>query len=122
MNLSSLSLTTTNIQKAGQSKWLGWRKFSQAHIHPVNLLAHWKLGEIDPWVLATNLSDRIATLRFYKRRLKDHGFEFEITMLYSFKRLSRLSLAMVIFYVWLVSFGAVASKKNNFFYIKIRGR
>lgn len=103
------------IQKAGQSVWLGSREFSQAHIFTVNLLAHWKAGEKEPWLLATNLPDLQTALRFYKRRmwieemfgdLKDHGFDLESTMLHSFIRLSRLTLAVAFLYVWLVSSGA----------------
>jgi hypothetical protein len=102
------------IQKAGQSIWLGSSEFSQAHIYTVNLLAHWKTGEKEPWLLATNLPDLQTALRFYKRRmwieemfgdLKDHGFDLESTMLHSFIRLSRLTLAVAFLYVWLVSSG-----------------
>ena len=64
--------------------------------------------------LATNLPDLQTALRFYKRRmwieemfgdLKDHGFDLECTMLHSFVRLSRLTLAVAFLYVWLVSSG-----------------
>ena len=81
---------------------------------PVNMLAHWKVGEKDPWCLATNLPDPQITLRFYKRRMwieemfgdmKKHGFDLECTMLRHFLRLSRLTLAVAILYVWLVSVG-----------------
>jgi len=27
-------------------------------MYPVNLLVHWKLGEDEPWCLATSLPDR----------------------------------------------------------------
>jgi hypothetical protein len=103
------------IRKAGQSIWLGAREFSQTHIYTVNLLAHWKKGEKEPWLLATNLPDLQTALRFYKRRmwieemfgdLKEHGFDLESTMLHSFVRLSRLTLAVAFLYVWLVSSGA----------------
>jgi len=105
------------IQKAGQSIWLGQRDFSQSHIYSVNLLAHWQKGEKEPWLLATNLPDLPTALRFYKRRmwieemfgdLKDHGFDLECTMLRSFMRLSRLTLAVAFLYVWMVSSGTKA--------------
>jgi len=101
-------------QKAGQTVWLGKRIFSQSHIYPVNLLAHWKKGEKEPWLLATNLSDATLALRFYKRRvwieemfgdLKKHGFDMEVSMLHSFMRLSRLTLAVAFLYVWLITSG-----------------
>lgn len=103
------------IQKAGQTIWLGAKEFSQAHIFTVNLLACWKTGEKEPWLLATNLPDYQTALRFYKRRmwieemfgdLKAHGFDLESTMLHSFIRLSRLTLAVAFLYVWLVSSGS----------------
>jgi hypothetical protein len=103
------------IHKAGQSFWLGKRELSQTHIYPVNLLVHWKLGEKEPWCLATNLPDLQTALRFYKRRMwieemfgdmKDHGFDLECSMLHSFLRLSRLTLAVAFLYVCLVSSGA----------------
>lgn len=103
------------VQKAGQSIWLGSREFSQAHIYTVNLLAHWKTGEKEPWLLATNLPNLQMALRCYKRRmwieemfgdLKAHGFDLESTMLQSFIRLSRLTLAVAVLYLWLVASGA----------------
>ena len=103
-----------HILKAGKSIWLGKMVFSQAHLYPVNLLVHWKLGEKEPWCLATNLPDLQTALRFYKRRMwieemfgdmKKHGFDLECSMLHSFLRLSRLTLAVAFLYVWLVSTG-----------------
>ena len=109
------------LQKAGQSLWLGQREFSQTHIYPVNLLIHWKRGEKEAWCLATNLPDLQTALRFYKRRmwieemfgdLKAHGFDLESTMLQSFIRLSRLTLAVAILYVWMISTGARTIRKG----------
>jgi hypothetical protein len=103
------------IQKAGQSAWLGTCELSESQVYTVNLLVHWKIGEKEPWCLATNLPDLQIALQFYKRRmwieelfadLKGHGFDLECSMLHSFVRLSRLTLAVAFLYVWLVSFGA----------------
>jgi len=102
------------IQKAGQSIWLGRAYLTQSEIYPVNLLIHWKIGEKEPWCLATNLPDKQIALRFYKRRMwieemfgdmKKHGFDLETSMLRSFLRLSRLTLAVAFLYLWLVSTG-----------------
>lgn len=104
----------SHIQKAGQSFWLGSGYLTRNHIFRVNLLAHWKVGEKEPWFLATNLPDRSMTLRFYARRpwieemfgdFKKHGFDLEKTRLCHFQRLSRLTLAVALLYVWLVSVG-----------------
>jgi hypothetical protein len=102
------------IQKLGQSLWLGRGYLTAKEIYPVYLLVHWEVGEKEPWCLATNLPDRSMALRFYRRRmwveemfgdLKRHGFDLESTMLRHFERLSRLTLAVALLYVWLVSTG-----------------
>ena len=102
------------MQKAGQSVWLGHGYLTEKHIYPVNLLAHWEIGENQPWCLATNLPDRQMTLTYYARRMwieemfgdfKKHGFDLESTMLRHFLRLSRLTLAVALLYVWLISVG-----------------
>lgn len=102
------------IQKPGQSFWLGRGYLTAQEIYPVNLLVHWDKGEKEPWCLATNLPDREMTLRYYRRRawceefhgdIKKHGFDLESTMLHSFEKLSRLTLAVAFLYVWLMAVG-----------------
>jgi len=102
------------IEKPGRSVWLGKGWLTQTKIYPVNLLVHWKAGEDEPWCLATNLPDRELTLQSYARRmwieemfgdLKNHGFDLECTMLRHSERLSRLTLAVALLYVWSVSIG-----------------
>jgi len=110
------------IEKAGQSHWLGRGLLTSQHAHPTNLLAHWERGQKEPWLLATNLSSRPDTLRAYGRRmwieemfgdLKGNGFDLESTHLGHFLRLSRLTLAVVLLYVWLVSTGSRAVKNGQ---------
>jgi hypothetical protein len=109
------------IQKPGQSFWLGNGYLTSKEIYPVNLLVHWEIGEKEPWCLATNLPDLSMTLKFYKRRMwieemfgdmKKHGFDLESTMLRHFDRLSRLTLAVSILYVWLISVGTSTVRKG----------
>ena len=45
--------------------------------------------------------------------LKGHGFDLESTHLRNFLRLSRLTLAVVLLYVWLLSFGARTIKQGQ---------
>jgi hypothetical protein len=45
--------------------------------------------------------------------MKKHGFDLESTHLCHFLRLSRLTLAVVILYVWLVAYGARAIKNGK---------
>ncbi len=68
-------------------------------------IPHWKVGEDEPWCLATNLPDRHMTLQAYVQRmwieetfgdLKSHGFDLECTMLHHADKLSRLTLAVVL--------------------------
>jgi hypothetical protein len=102
------------VKKPGRSVWLGKGWLTQSKIYPVNLLVHWKVGEDEPWCLATNLPDRQMTLQAYARRmwmeemfgdLKSHGFDLECTMLRHAEKLSRLTLAVALLYVWSISIG-----------------
>jgi hypothetical protein len=102
------------IQKPGQSIWLDRGCLTAKKIYPVNLLVHWEIGEKEPWCLATNLPDLCMALNYYRRRMwieemfgdmKKHGFDLELTMLRHFQRLSRLTLAVALLYVWLISIG-----------------
>ncbi|MFN3763624.1 MAG: hypothetical protein ACK4WK_10565, partial [Anaerolineae bacterium] len=95
---------------------------TREHAHPTNLLAHWEKGEKEPWLLATNLSSRQKTLRAYHRRMwieemfgdmKGNGFDLESTHLIHFLRLSRLTLAVVLLYVWLIAEGSRIIKNGQ---------
>jgi hypothetical protein len=109
------------IHKAGQSFWFGKGLLTEKHAHSVNLFAHWEIGEDDPWLLATNLTTRSASLKAYRIRmwieemfgdLKGHGFDLESTRLQNFLKLSRLTFAVVLLYFWLVAFGAKIIKSG----------
>lgn len=102
------------VERPNRSSWLGNAWLTESQIYPVNLLAYWKIGEKEPWCLATNLPDRQMALRAYARRMwieemfgdmKKHGFDLERTMLRHADRLSRLTLAVSLLYVWLISTG-----------------
>jgi len=102
------------VQKPGQSVWLGQGYLTSQNIYPTHLLAHWEVGEEEPWCLATNLPDRRMTLHEYRKRMwaeefhgdvKKHGFDLESTMLQDILKLSRLTLAVAFLYVWLISVG-----------------
>ncbi len=105
------------IQNPGQSMWMEHSLLTFKHAYPVNLLAHWKRGEKEPWLLATNLATRQAALKAYRRRMwieemfgdmKGNGFDLESTHLRHFLRLSHLTLAIALLYVWLISAGSKA--------------
>jgi hypothetical protein len=110
------------VEKPGQSNWLGRGLLTFQHAHPTHLLAHWKKGEKEPWLLATNLSAQPQTLAAYRRRMwieemfgdmKGNGFDLERTHLRHFLRLSRLTLAVVLLYVWFISMGSKAIKDGQ---------
>jgi hypothetical protein len=112
----------SHIHKTGQSFWLGSGYLAFNHIYRVNLLVHWKHGDKEAWCLATNLPDKRMSLRFYARRpwieemfgdFKKHGFDLEKTRLCHFQRLSRLTLAVAILYVWFVSTGTITIRSGN---------
>jgi hypothetical protein len=114
------------VKCPGQSVWVAAGRLTQRHARRVNLLAHWALGEDQPWLLATNLPTRRATLRAYRRRvwldelfgdLKGHGFDLEASHLRHFQRLSRLTLAVVLLYDWLVTSGARVIKHGLRHYV-----
>lgn len=109
------------LEKQGGKIWLGKGWLTQSKIFPTNLLICWKIGETEPWCLATNLPDLHMALQAYSRRmwieemfgdLKSHGFDLECTMLHHTDKLSRLTLAVVLLYVWSISVG-LKSIKNG---------
>ena len=109
------------ILKDDQSLWLGQGLLTSKHAYPVNLLAHWRKGEPEPWLLATNLTSRQAALKAYALRMwidemfgdwKKNGFDLESTHLCHFLKLSRLTLAVAVLYLWLVTSGSQVIKQG----------
>ncbi len=109
------------LSKSGRSVWLGRGRLTLKHRFATNLLAHWQVGEEEPWLLATDLPDRATTLSTYARRmwieelfgdLKGKGFDLESTHLQTTDRLSRLTLAVALLYTWLVDIGGKIVKNG----------
>jgi hypothetical protein len=101
--------------KPGTKAWLEGCFLTRKHDRSANLLAYWAASEKTPWLLATNLPSSFAALKAYSRRewidemfgdLKRNGFDLESSHLHNFLRLSRLTLAVALVYVWLVATGA----------------
>jgi hypothetical protein len=110
------------IERRGEKVWLEGALLSRLGAHRTNLLLYWKQGEKEPWLLATNLAGCREAFCAYKRRMwieemfadfKGHGFDLESTQLRHFERLSRLTLAVVMLYVWLVVYGAEVVKRGK---------
>ena len=109
------------LSQAGQSLWLGQRQLTQLHAYSVNVLAHWKIGEKEPWLLATNLPVLREALKSYERRmwieemfgdLKYNGFDLESTHLRSVFKLHRLTFAVVLLFLELVTAGSKIIKNG----------
>jgi len=110
------------VRTPGQSVWLGRGFLTREHVYGTHLLAHWQVGEQEPWLLATNLPSPQEALHTYRQRmwieemfgdLKGHGFNLEDSHLRHFLRLSRLTLAVVLLYVWLMAFGSRVIKNGH---------
>ena len=110
------------IERAGEKAWLEGVLLSRSHAHETNLALYWKKGEKEPWLLATNLPTIRQSLGCYRRRMwiegmfadfKRHGFDLESTQLRRFGKLSRLTLAVALLYVWVVEMGAQAIKRGQ---------
>jgi hypothetical protein len=110
------------IERRGQKAWLEGALLTRLHAHETNLVLYWKKGEKEPWLLATNLPTPRKALSAYKRRMwieemfadfKGHGFDLQSTHLRHFGKLSRLTLAVAMVYVWLMVYGAEVIKRGR---------
>ena len=110
------------IERRGEKAWLEGALLSRLHAHQTNLVLYWKKGKKEPWLLATNLPSSRKALCAYKKRMwiegmfgdfKGHGFDLESTRLRRFVKLSRLTLAVAMVYVWLVVYGAEVIKRGH---------
>jgi hypothetical protein len=119
---SSWQRFDTLTAKGERPTWQPGARLTQKHAYSTNLVAWWKAGEKEPWLLATNLPSQQATLRAYKRRMwieemlgdfKKHGFDLESSHLRHFLRLSRLTLIVAFLYLWLVAFGSQVIKRGQ---------
>ena len=108
--------------KRGESKYLSMVLLTKSHGYQTNILLHWVANEKEPWLIASNLSTQKSILATYKRRMwieamfgdfKKNGFDLESTHLRHFLRLSRLTLAVALLYVWLITFGSQIIKNGQ---------
>lgn len=109
------------LEKPGRC-WLTDVHLTAEHQHLCHFLALWQKGQKEPWLLATNLPTPSLTRLHYSRRMwieemfgdfKAHGFDLELTRLRHCQRLSRLTLAVALLYLWLVAFGSKAIKAGH---------
>lgn len=110
------------VSGPGEQVWLEDVELTGKHKHRCNVLAYWAEGEKEPWLLATSLSSPKETIKEYKYRMwieemfgdfKGNGVDLEKSRLKDFLRLSRLTLAVALLYVWVVAFGSAQIKNGN---------
>jgi hypothetical protein len=111
-----------NAVAEGQSKDLGEVVLTRKHHYRTRLVAHWQRGHKEPWLLATNYPSKHDTLRAYSKRMwteemfgdfKGNGFDLESTRLSDEERLSRLTVAVCLLYVWLIALGSATIKRGD---------
>lgn len=111
----------TLVTHPGEQVWLTRIELTQEHAHPCNFFALWLPDEKGPWLLATNLSTARLTRLHYSRRMwtegmfgdfKRNGFDLEASRLQQFLHLSRLTLAVALLYVTVVTFGSQTIKNG----------
>ena len=119
------------LSHPGESCWLDSILLTQKYAYPTRFFAFWRKGETEPWLLATNLSSPRETRKLYSVRMwieemfadfKGHGFDLEASRLGHFTRLSRLTLAVALLYVWIVIFGSQTIKNGKRHLVDRSGR
>lgn len=111
----------TFVTHPGERLWLTNVALTQQHAHPCHFFALWQPGHKEPWLLATNLPTPALTRLHYSRRMwiegmfgdfKGNGFDLEASRLQTTQRLSRLTLAVALLYVTLLTFGSQTIKRG----------
>ncbi len=119
------------VSRHRQRVWIPHARLTAKHAYGVNVLAYWQPGEKEPWLLATNYPAFRTALRAYRKRMwieemfgdfKGHGFDLESTQLHNFLRLSRLTLAVVLVYLWLIAYGSKVIKDGQRYLVDRKDR
>ena len=109
------------LERRGEWRFVGDAFLTASAQIPTHLLLAWERHLPTPWLLVTNLTNPRLILRLYHPRmwieetfgdLKDNGFDLERSALCHFLRLSRLTLAVALLYVWFMAFGADIVKQD----------
>jgi hypothetical protein len=109
------------VYAKNQPCWYAHALFT-LHLFHTSLLAYWKSGQPEPWLLATNLPQAQTALSAYRLRMwieemfgdwKGHGVDIEKTRLQHMARLSRLTFAVALWYMWHVTEGSRAIKNGK---------
>jgi hypothetical protein len=100
--------------RPGECVWWPNARYTRQWKSTTHLLAYWLVGDDKAWLLTTDLPDARTARQAYARRMwieemfgdwKGHGWDLETTHLRHPDRLSRLTLAICLLYVWLTWYG-----------------
>jgi hypothetical protein len=103
------------VPKPG-ARWCGAaRLFKKAGWRMTNLVAYWKLGVREPWILITDLPPTLHRCNHYRKRMrqeqsfrdeKSHGFQWSQSRVRDPNHATRLPLVMAIAMTLLIRLGA----------------
>jgi len=103
-------------------KGSGWA-FAKAGWLPVSVVACWRVGSKDVWLLVSDLPPSLHLVRWYARRMwqeqsfrdeKSHGFNWQASRVQKSSRVQRLLLVLALAQLWLMSLGSsVLSSKSS---------
>lgn len=121
-----------SLAKRNQSRFFSSMKITRNKnaVNSVNLLAVWRDGEEEPWLLITDLTDPLLIESIYAKRFwieemfsdqKSRGLNLESTRLTDPLRLERLLTAVVIAYLWVMQIGADVVNKGLWREVDNRG-
>lgn len=120
-----------NAVQQGESLDLGEVYLTKKKAHQTRLIAHWSKTDDKPWLLATNFPTKAQALKAYKVRMwieemfgdfKGHGCDLESSHIRDDEKLDRLTLAVVLLYLWLVAFGSKVIKRGLRYLVDRRDR
>jgi hypothetical protein len=95
--------------------------FTQEGFGPVNVIAWWEQGYLDPIYLVTNFDLPDEACYWYKKRFqietffsdeKSRGFNIQRSHLFDPERLNTLLIAACLAYLWVIYLGLVALRKD----------
>jgi hypothetical protein len=95
--------------------------FTQEGFGPVNVIAWWEQGYLDPIYLVTNFDLPGEACYWYKKRFqietffsdeKSRGFNIQRSHLFDPERLNTLLIAACLAYLWVIYLGLVALRKD----------
>jgi hypothetical protein len=105
------------VWQAGRSQRV--RYWSQAPV--LNVVARWRVGDAEPWLLVTDLPASFARCAEYRRRsweeglfrdLKSYGWNWQTCRVREPKRVERLLLVLVLATVWMLALGQRVVRKG----------